>query len=827
MSRLISPAVLLAACSGAGSVPLPQDCTTPTVTPDVITWEMAHFDDIQPQSVVLAQPCEDQPELRVYDVRIDGDPLFAVPTDVTTIPAGGSEPITIRYVPDNYGPHAAQVVLDTSAGELRVSVVGRPDPDQDGDGVNAMEAGGEDCDDQDPTIGTPSDEETNLIDDDCDGFVDEHALQAGDVLIAELMLRPQEARVELGQWIEVRNTTDRDIDMLNWRIEGNAGVLRIEDSTVVPAGRLVVLGVSDDTTVNGGVQVDGLLTGPGTPLAERSWSMTLIADSFVVAELERLAWPDPFGASISLDPIVDDAFRATLIDYWCESDTPLASGDRGTPGQPNDRCDTVDHDGDGRTVAEGDCDDDDKSVAPGKRELWDGKDNDCNGTPDMMWADDIDLGHLDGARYEYLGADGAGALGDLDGDGKVEIFVGQGAYSAGAVFAVQQDSLRGGSGLLSAEVHHTWRDDSGTATLAGVAPSLGDADGDGDDDLMLVTRSRYGGTDLAWLVDDLPPSTSDAAGRGDVQAVVMSGGDGTVTSYNVNGAIIDVDLDGDGSPDPVVADASWAPDGVSTTSHGQVYVLDLDHASGEIAAPDVAEAAWQGEPYAGLGMRMFGGDVDDDGYDDLIIRDGDPRSLLDTQGLHVVPGGASLADDGPVTDAALVSITNLAKRDYRASTSVPGTVLYDADEDGDNDLVVGDPTAERVLLFRDAADLSGLVDADADFDLQIEGKGMLGQDLDVADINDDGVMKLVVGAPDFTTTRGLVYLFGPDLLAADGSLESGKAEVILWGDLSRDGFGDSVLIGDLGGDPGVDLVVAAPRHGTGFTGRLWLFEREE
>jgi hypothetical protein len=824
MLRLTPLLLILPACGGVIDSPTPDVCPGLVVSPDVLEWRDVLLDSAEPLRLTVSLPCDEVPDVRVRDLRIDGDPVFAIVRTPDSVPAGGSVPVNVRYEPTDYGPHAASLVLDTDDGEVRVSLVGRPDPDQDGDGVDAIAAGGEDCDDTDPTRGAPTDEVTNLVDDDCDGFVDEHAVRAGDVLIAELMLRPQEARAELGQWIEVRNTSDRDIDLLNWELDGPAGTLRVSGSTVVRTGDVAVLGVEPDSAVNGGIDIDGVLTGAGSPLAQRDWSLTLSVDGMVVADLERQLWPDPFGASISLDPIVDDAFRATLVEYWCPAFTRLPSGDVGTPGTTNDRCPDVDHDGDGRTVVQGDCDDDDPTVAPGKIELWDGKDNNCSGIVDLMRAADIDKGHVDGVTGTRMGGEGEVGMGDLDGDGQVEFYLGHTATADYTVYVIHEGDLRGGSALVTDTAFHAWKHDEG-GTLGGAARNLGDVDGDGDDDLVLVTRGSSASSDLAWVADTLPAAARIPAGRADMQAVITSGREAGY-AYRVNGAVIDLDLDGDGTDDPVIVDSNYEAEG-DYYANGRVYVLDMDGVSGEVTAPDQAEAVWTGAPKAGLGRRPSGGDVDDDGYDDLFLRDDDPNYVLESLSLHVVYGGSTLPADGAIGSAADLTITNLTPRGYSRLGAVNGSLLADVDDDGDTDLVVSDPFDERVYVFRNAARLSGTLDAQADFDVEVVGRLQFGQDLTTGDLDGDGRAELIIGAPETTASSwGAVYVFGPDLFIKDGKILTGQANAILNGASSADRFGQAIFAADLGGEPTDDLVVSASHHDLYGWGRLWLFERD-
>ena len=68
-------------------------------------------------------------------------------------------------------------------------------------------------------------------------------------------------------------------------------------------------------------------------------------------------------------------------DAGTDADTDTDGGDTDTGSQGTDA------DGDGFTVEEGDCDDNDIGVNPGREEdVFDGVDNDCDGRVDEEWS---------------------------------------------------------------------------------------------------------------------------------------------------------------------------------------------------------------------------------------------------------------------------------------------------------------------------------------------------------------------------------------------------------------------------------------------------------
>jgi len=156
-------------------------------------------------------------------------------------------------------------------------------------------------------------------------------------LINEIMQNPSAVSDSSGEWFEVHNTTDTDIDIDGWTILDNDFDFHLISNggpLVVPAGGYLVLGINDDFATNGGVIVDYQYSG----IFLSNSSDELVMLDVGGAEMDRVEWdngatfPDPNGASMSLiNPALDNNVGAN----WCESVTPFGSGDRGTPGSEN------------------------------------------------------------------------------------------------------------------------------------------------------------------------------------------------------------------------------------------------------------------------------------------------------------------------------------------------------------------------------------------------------------------------------------------------------------------------------------------------------------
>ena len=112
---------------------------------------------------------------------------------------------------------------------------------------------GEDCDDADAAINPAAVETRDLVDEDCDGYVDEDFIVAGDIVISEIARQPYTGGTGLSananaQWFEVTNTSSSDIDISNWYVEeqvGDSFYVSADAGVVVPAGGFVTFCYDD------------------------------------------------------------------------------------------------------------------------------------------------------------------------------------------------------------------------------------------------------------------------------------------------------------------------------------------------------------------------------------------------------------------------------------------------------------------------------------------------------------------------------------------------------------------------------------------------------
>ncbi len=311
----------------------------------------------------------------------------------------------------------------------------------------------------------------------------------------------------------------------------------------------------------------------------------------------------------------------------------------------------------------------------------------------------------------------------------------------------------------------------------------------------------------AWDRDgDLLPASLAPAAEGFVVTVDDTGADypividplystvewsayGSARSEHFGSAVASGDLDGDGYDDLVVS-ASGASTGVG--AYGEVYVY-AGGASGPGTSPTTTLAG--STTRYGMGKALGVGDVDGDGYDDLLVKSESMASST-TRTVSLYDGGAT----------GLSTTESWSQTDTTGSYLGSSIAVADFDGDGYADAALSEYAytgAGRASVF-----LGPSFGSTADAYLTDSAAGMFSWGLQVVtDADGDGLPELAASDYTYDTVayqpKGAVWVF-----PGDGSAGVSSAYAVKYIGAANDrlgwGIGDG---GDVNGDGYGDLLV--------------------
>ncbi|MBK9366324.1 MAG: FG-GAP repeat protein [Deltaproteobacteria bacterium] len=444
------------------------------------------------------------------------------------------------------------------------------------------------------------------------------------------------------------------------------------------------------------------------------------------------------------------------------------------------------------------------------------------------------------ATGDYFGYAVAGA-GDVDKDGYDDVAVGAPYYGSYGQLKVFHGTSSGTFSVAKTTITPSGSFDNFT----GLTP-LGDSNGDGYDDLLYFADGnqsdsfdaghyvlRGKSTGMATSVsqtftEDLPYAVTDFEAAGDVNGdgfqdigIVDSTGRGFlylgdtdgVSDEPLHGLRSDItkveytnwtaagDVNGDGYADALLADKDGG------TSGNGVAVLHLGSSAG---LDLLGSGAWQLEGKSGIGANIgessAAGDVNNDGYTDILIGAPNSSSSSYTSYVHLYTGSsAGLGSKATYTYSGIEKFGAaicLGQFDFDSNLDMAVGAPLGSSTAGDVKVYYGTTTGPIVLLKT----LTGEATGD-DF----------GTELSCGDVNGDGYDDLLVGSPDYDTNKGRIYVYFGSA-TGPGSLPN----QLLTGASGEDYGSDFQVVGDLDGDGYDDLVVAVEKDNSN-TGRLDIY----
>ena len=387
------------------------------------------------------------------------------------------------------------------------------------------------------------------------------------------------------------------------------------------------------------------------------------------------------------------------------------------------------------------------------------------------------------------------SAGDINGDGYDDLIVGAHYYENGQTDEGAAFLYLGSASGLSATPDIMIESDQAYAYFGISVASAGDVNGDGFDDIVIG----------AYLYDH--GQTDEGAAfvyLGSVSGLIATPTalfepDQAFAHLGISVASTG-DVNGDGYDDIIVGADSFDS---GQTNEGAVF-LYLGSASGPDNAPDAMIESNQAFSFLGHAVAPAG-DVNGDGYDDIIIGAYYYDNGETDEGVAFVHLGSPSGID--LTAAATLQVDQADA--YFGQTVAPAG---DVNGDGYSDVIVGAPSYDdgqtnegAAFVYRGSA--SGISEtsiatltpdqASAYFGFSVASAG---------DINGDGFDDLLVGAYYYDngqTNEGAAFVYhgSPDGIAspADAMFESDQAgaefgiSVASAGDVNGDGYGDIVV----------------------------------
>lgn len=367
------------------------------------------------------------------------------------------------------------------------------------------------------------------------------------------------------------------------------------------------------------------------------------------------------------------------------------------------------------------------------------------------------------------------AMGDWNGDGYDDLFIGANmddtnGSNAGAVFAVQGQPSTLPSGTLTSDNYFKLIGETADDQF-GNSLAIADFNADGQEDLIIgATKNDDGANNAgaAYIVnggDTVPTS-------GEVDASNLTEYTATTASVTAGVSAACGDFNNDGFGDCAVG----GPGG----TNGNVYIIygqADDFAGGTFDITYTGEAASDA-----FGANMTSGDVNGDGYSDLIV--GAPTNDsggANSGAVYVLNGQANNFSGGSITTSGF-EFPGLASNDKLGTVSV-----MDYNNDGLDDIIIGTMSGGsdvgEVFVVNGQSEAYSNSNLDEAASILINGvsaTASFSRSVGAADFNGDGYDELVIGETLYETDLGAAYIMyasidldGDGVLTDSGLLQQG------------------------------------------------------
>jgi hypothetical protein len=376
------------------------------------------------------------------------------------------------------------------------------------------------------------------------------------------------------------------------------------------------------------------------------------------------------------------------------------------------------------------------------------------------------------------------SAGDVNDDGYDDVIIGAYMYDS---FIGRAYIYYGGTSMDStADVIMTGAGGSFGFSVSGA----GDVNNDGYDDVVIGEPSYGGSVGRIHFYYGGNPMNDTA------DAMIVSESYYNCLGYSVSDA---GDVNNDGYDDVIVG-AYY-----SNSNTGRAYICY----GGNLIINDTPDVTMTGGIGDSFGFSVSGaGDVNNDGYDDVIVGARYYNSC--TGRAYIYYGGSSMDSTADVTMTGEGIDNNLG-----FSVSNAG----DVNNDGYDDVIVG--ASYYDLIIGHAYIYYGGSSMDSTANVTMKGEGTnnyFGCSVSGGgDVNNDGYDDVIIGAPNYNSYTGRVYIY------YGGNPMDLTADVIMTGEGTNNYFGCSVSgAGDVNND-GYDDVIVGAYYSNSSTGRAYIY----
>ena len=346
------------------------------------------------------------------------------------------------------------------------------------------------------------------------------------------------------------------------------------------------------------------------------------------------------------------------------------------------------------------------------------------------------------------------AIGDLDGDGKPDLVV----VNKSSSFVIVYRNISA-SGSISASSFSAYM--MFTVDASGTNVKLADIDGDGKLDIV-TTHSTTARVDILR-------NTSTTGAISFATKVIVNVG---TQPYEV----VIADFDGDGKPD--IATADLAIDSIAVVRNNSTAGTIV---SGSFSAP-VKYQVGNGP------ISIDAADLDGDGRQDIIVSNDSATSI-------------SVLRNATTGAGAFTSTSFAPKVDFTTGTTPAEVKCADIDGDGKPDILVVNSGANTLSVFHNTTTTGAI--SSSSFSTKVDfATGTTPESIAIADMNGDGKVDVLVS----NNGSGSISIFRNTATSGTISTASLATAVTIVSDILPLG----IVVGDIDGDTRPDIVLADP-----------------